>query len=151
MSLEAMVTQFNETYKSGDIKAVPTIPNQQNMKLFGDVIIEELQELALAHNSKDPVEFLDAIADILYGTAQQAHLNGWPIGEALRRVHSSNMSKLDEDGNPIIREDGKVLKGPNFKAPDLTDLVTNFVVQEETNGTDNERTDNPSEDTISSS
>lgn len=147
-----MVNQFNETYKADDIKSVPTIPNQKNMKLFGDVIIEELQELAIAHAAKDPVEFLDAIADILYGTAQQAHLNGWPIGEALSRVHSSNMSKLGEDGLPIIREDGKVLKGPGFKAPDLTDLVSNaFIQEEESDEQDTEGTDNTAKDLSSSS
>ena len=42
--------------------------------------------------------------------------------EALNRVHESNMSKLDEDGKPILRDDGKVLKGPNYKPPDLSDL-----------------------------
>lgn len=45
------------------------------------------------------------------------------VSEAFRRVHKSNMSKLDENGNPIFREDGKVMKGPNYKKPDLTDLV----------------------------
>ncbi len=45
------------------------------------------------------------------------------IYEAVKRVHLSNMSKLGEDGKPIKREDGKILKGPNYKAPDLTDLV----------------------------
>ena len=43
--------------------------------------------------------------------------------EAFARVHTSNMSKLDSNGNPILREDGKVMKGPNYKKPDLTDLV----------------------------
>ena len=43
--------------------------------------------------------------------------------EALARVHDSNMSKLDSNGNPILREDGKVMKGPNYKKPDLTDLL----------------------------
>jgi hypothetical protein len=43
--------------------------------------------------------------------------------EAFSRVHSSNMSKLDSNGNPILREDGKVMKGPNYKKPDLTDLT----------------------------
>jgi predicted HAD superfamily Cof-like phosphohydrolase len=133
-----MARQFNETYKADDIAKVPTIPNEKNMKLFGDVVIEELQELALAHHTKDPVEFLDAIADVIYGTAQQAHLNGWPIGEALSRVHSSNMSKLGEDGLPIIREDGKVLKGPNFKAPDLKDLVEDCFIQPEETESDEE-------------
>lgn len=43
--------------------------------------------------------------------------------EALNRVHASNMSKLGDDGKPIKREDGKILKGPNYKEPDLSDLV----------------------------
>jgi len=43
--------------------------------------------------------------------------------EAFDRVHKSNMSKLGADGKPIYREDGKVLKGPDYKAPDLSDLV----------------------------
>ena len=43
--------------------------------------------------------------------------------EAFARVHESNMSKLGADGKPILREDGKVLKGPNYKKPDLTDLI----------------------------
>lgn len=45
------------------------------------------------------------------------------LDEAFKRVHESNMSKLDEDGEPIIREDGKILKGPNYFEPDLEDLV----------------------------
>ena len=43
--------------------------------------------------------------------------------EAFARGHNSNMSKLDSNGNPILREDGKVMKGPNYKKPDLTDLL----------------------------
>ncbi len=45
------------------------------------------------------------------------------FSEAFARVHASNMSKLDSNGNPILREDGKVMKGPNYKKPDLTDLL----------------------------
>ena len=48
---------------------------------------------------------------------------GWFLDEALDRVHQSNMSKLGEDGKPIYREDGKVLKGPNYKSPNLNDLI----------------------------
>ena len=47
---------------------------------------------------------------------------GWFLDETLDRVHKSNMSKLGEDGKPIYREDGKVLKGPNYKLPTLKDL-----------------------------
>lgn len=45
------------------------------------------------------------------------------FAEAFRRVHASNMSKLGDDGKPIRREDGKILKGPNYREPDLSDLV----------------------------
>jgi predicted HAD superfamily Cof-like phosphohydrolase len=47
----------------------------------------------------------------------------WDLDEAMNRVHKSNMSKLGEDGKPIYRADGKVLKGPNYKEPTLTDLI----------------------------
>lgn len=43
--------------------------------------------------------------------------------EAFKRVHESNMSKLGDDGKPIYREDGKVLKGPHYKPPNLEDLI----------------------------
>lgn len=46
------------------------------------------------------------------------------VYEVFRRVHASNMSKLGDDGKPIRREDGKIMKGPNYKAPDLMDIVT---------------------------
>jgi len=48
---------------------------------------------------------------------------GWDLDKAMDRVHQSNMSKLGEDGLPIYRDDGKVLKGPNYKPPNLEDLV----------------------------
>ena len=47
----------------------------------------------------------------------------WDLDEAMHRVHESNMYKLDQDGKPIYREDGKVLKGPNYQPPDLSDLI----------------------------
>ena len=49
--------------------------------------------------------------------------SSYVVTEAFARVHESNMSKLGADGKPILREDGKVLKGPNYKKPDLTDLI----------------------------
>ena len=66
---------------------------------------------------------LKELADLIYVCAQYAENMDWDIEQALRRVHTSNMSKLGEDGKPIKREDGKVLKGPNYQPPNLTDLV----------------------------
>jgi hypothetical protein len=53
------------------------------------------------------------------------------ILEAFRRVHASNMSKLGDDGKPIFREDGKVMKGPNYKKPYLTDLLEGSNIRKE--------------------
>ena len=66
---------------------------------------------------------LKELADLLYVCHQMAAYLGWNIDEAQKRVHESNMSKLDNDGLPVYRDDGKILKGPNYKLPDLSDLV----------------------------
>jgi predicted HAD superfamily Cof-like phosphohydrolase len=65
---------------------------------------------------------LKELADLVYVCFQFAAAAGWELDEALDRVHESNMSKL-VDGKPLKREDGKVLKGPNYKPPYLEDLV----------------------------
>jgi predicted HAD superfamily Cof-like phosphohydrolase len=80
---------------------------------------EEQQETAEAIATGDFVEFIDGLADqvyILFGTALECGVN---LQLVLEEVHRSNMSKLDENGKPIIREDGKVLKGPNYFKPDI--------------------------------
>lgn len=71
----------------------------------------------------DPEHLLKELADLAYVIYGTAEAFGWDLDEAVRRIHESNMSKLGADGKPIHREDGKVLKGPNYKEPDLKDLV----------------------------
>jgi predicted HAD superfamily Cof-like phosphohydrolase len=66
---------------------------------------------------------LKELADLAYVCYQMAVFLGVDLDVALDRVHQSNMSKLGEDGKPIYREDGKVLKGPFYKEPHLGDLV----------------------------
>ena len=68
-------------------------------------------------------EAIKELSDLVYVCYQYAANMGWDLDEALRRVHESNMSKLDAGGKPIYREDGKVLKSKNYKPPTLTDLV----------------------------
>ena len=87
---------------------------------------EELVEYLDACNNDDLVEITDALADQLYillGT-MIAHGMQDIIGDVFNEVHRSNMSKLGEDGNPIYREDGKVLKGPNFSPPNIEQFLT---------------------------
>ena len=93
-----------------------------------NLIIEEFKEFLEAegmlfmHGRNHQEHALKEIADLVYVCYQYAENMGWFLDEALDRVHNSNMSKLDKDGKPIYREDGKVLKGPNYKPPDLSDL-----------------------------
>tara|TARA_B100001996_G_scaffold276554_1_gene217188 strand:+ start:211 stop:591 length:381 start_codon:yes stop_codon:yes gene_type:complete len=93
-----------------------------------DLIIEEFKEFLEAegmlfrHGRNAKEECLKELADLVYVCYQYAENMGWFLDEALDRVHKSNMSKLGEDGKPIYREDGKVLKGPNYKPPTLEDL-----------------------------
>ena len=71
----------------------------------------------------DPEHLLKELADlayVIYGTAEAL---GWDLDEAVKRIHASNMSKLDENGKPIYRDDGKVLKSNLYKEPYLGDLV----------------------------
>jgi len=92
------------------------------------LIVEEFKEFLEAegmlfmHGRNHQEHALKELADLVYVCYQYAQNMGWLLDEALNRVHESNMSKLDEDGKPIYREDGKVLKGPNYKPPDLSDL-----------------------------
>ena len=94
-----------------------------------NLIVEEFKEFLEADQNmvlmhpQDREATLKELADLIYVCAQYAENMNWDIEQALRRVHRSNMSKLDDDGNPIYREDGKVLKGPNYQPPDLSDLV----------------------------
>ena len=93
-----------------------------------NLIVEEFKEFLEAEGSlfrehpSAQEEALKELADLVYVCYQYAENMGWFLDEALDRVHKSNMSKLGEDGKPIYREDGKVLKGPNYKLPNLSDL-----------------------------
>jgi|TARA_R110000751_G_scaffold147907_1_gene252595 predicted HAD superfamily Cof-like phosphohydrolase len=81
------------------------------------------EEFAEVRDAVGYSEILKELADLVYVTYGYAATYGWDLDEAVRRVHKSNMSKLGVDGKPLKRPDGKVLKGPNYKKPDLTDLV----------------------------
>ena len=94
-----------------------------------NLIVEEFKEFLeaegmLFRNSQALHEdAIKELSDLVYVCYHYAANMGWDLDEALRRVHRSNMSKLDEDGKPTYREDGKVLKSANYQPPTLSDLV----------------------------
>jgi NTP pyrophosphatase (non-canonical NTP hydrolase) len=81
---------------------------------------EEFYEVV---DETEPHNRLKELADLLYVIYGYAVTFGWDLDEAFRRVHESNMSKLGDDGKPIKDNNGKVMKGPNYKRPNLKDLV----------------------------
>ena len=87
------------------------------------LIDEEYGEFCNAYSNEPYQNELKELADLVYVCFQYAENMEWDLEEALHRVHKSNMSKLGLDGKPIRRVDGKVLKGPNYQPPNLTDLV----------------------------
>jgi len=100
-------------------------PVSKDDRLQISLIEEESNELIEAWEEEcktgaEPV--LKELADLVYVCFQLASARGWDLSTALSRVHESNMSKL-VNGQPLRNEDGKVLKGPNYKPPTLTDLV----------------------------
>ena len=103
-----------------------TQPDEVIQKCRLDLLKEELKELEDAVAAGNRVEILDALTDLQYvldGTYivfGLCHLKD----EAFAEVHKSNMSKLGSDGKPIYREDGKVLKGPNYQPPNLRRFLT---------------------------
>ena len=116
------VKTFMETFGQM-VRTKPQFPDKKTMQLRFSLIKEELNELEQAMRTRNLKEIADALTDILYVTYGMAHSFGIDIEECFREVHQSNMSKLGEDGKPIYREDGKVIKGPNYKPPNLKQYV----------------------------
>ena len=107
----------NRTYKGN------TIDDAELLVLRKNLIKEEVNEALEAIDTKDAASVLKELVDVVVVCVGMADTYGWDFDTAFNRVHHSNMSKLDDDGKPIYREDGKVLKSENYKPPYLDDLV----------------------------
>ena len=87
------------------------------------LIEEEVGELQRAAGAGDLVGVADALADIVYVAYGTAHVYGIDLDAVLDEVHASNMTKLGADGRPVRRADGKILKGPGYRAPDIAAVL----------------------------
>ena len=119
------VHEFHTAFKLG-IKNNPTadIGEERNLLRY-KLMREENEEYLEAANNNDLVEVADALGDMLYilcGTIIE-HGMQEKIDEVFNEIQRSNMSKLGEDGKPIYREDGKVLKGPNYFKPNIEAIL----------------------------
>ena len=116
------VKKFMETFGQM-VKTKPSFPDDKTMQLRFDLIQEELNELKDAMDTKNLKEVADALTDILYVTYGAGYAYGINLDECFKEVQRANMSKLGKDGKPIFNEKGKVMKGPNYTAPDLKKFV----------------------------
>ena len=118
------VKEFMKSFGQ-EVKTKPEWPNEDTMELRIDLIEEELEEFkdAIIDGDGTLVDVADALSDLLYVVYGAGHSFGIDLDKCFAEVHRSNMSKLDDDGLPFYREDGKVLKGPNFSEPDLTSVL----------------------------
>jgi predicted HAD superfamily Cof-like phosphohydrolase len=92
-------------------------------KLRVALIEEEVGEFVAASERSDLLGIADALADIVYVAYGTALTYGIDLDAVLQEVHRSNMSKLDSDGKPLIRDDGKVLKSERYFPPDIKSVL----------------------------
>ena len=116
------VKTFMKTFGQ-EVKEKSSFGSDKINELRYNLIKEELEELRIAMDSKNLVEVADALTDILYVTYGAGHAFGINLDKCFDEVQQSNMSKLDEHGNPIYNDSGKVMKGPKYFKPDLSKFL----------------------------
>ena len=118
------VREFMTTFGQ-EAKTSPEFPSEDIQKLRVELIDEEFKELQESDNLVDVADALTDLLVVIYGAG---HAYGIDLDACFKEVHRSNMSKLGEDGKPIYREDGKVLKGPNYSEPNLDAVLRKQLV-----------------------
>ena|SRR5690554_3135584 len=119
------VELFHRTFGMGVSMEIRADLGEAKNRLRFNLMDEENREYLEAVRNNDMVEVADALGDMLYilcGTILE-HGMQYKIEEVFQEIQRSNMSKLGVDGRPIYREDGKVLKGPNYFKPDIAGIL----------------------------
>ena len=119
------VKKFHEAFKIGYLNSPKADLGIEKNTLRYNLMKEENDEYFEAANNGDMIEVADALGDMLYilcGTILE-HGMEHKIEEVFEEIQRSNMSKLSEDGTPIYRQDGKVLKGPNYFKPNIAGIL----------------------------
>ncbi len=119
------VWEFHDAF--GLVKSRATgFPTNDVRELRIKLLKEEWEEYLEGEDNNDLVEIADALADIVYICYGTAVSYGIPLDEVFSEVHRSNMSKLDDNGKPIYREDGKVMKSSRYTPPDVRGILGRY-------------------------
>lgn len=119
------VKAFHKAFKIGYLESPQANLGEEKNRLRYNLMQEENEEYLEAANANDLVEVADALGDMLYilcGTIIEHGLQ-YKIDEVFNEIQKSNMSKLGADGEPIYREDGKVMKGPQYFVPNIEKIL----------------------------
>jgi predicted HAD superfamily Cof-like phosphohydrolase len=118
------IIEFHEVFKQPYAKDLTPISSKEVVLRY-NLMAEENKEYLEAAIEKNLEGIADALGDKLYILLGTIIKHGMQhiIVDVFNEIHRSNMSKLGEDGNPILRKDGKVLKGPNYSPPNLKQFV----------------------------
>jgi predicted HAD superfamily Cof-like phosphohydrolase len=120
------VKEFHTAFKIGHSETpIANLGENKNILRY-HLMKEENEEYLEAVQNNDLIEIADALGDMMYilcGTIIEHGLQ-YKIEAIFEEIQRSNMSKLDESGNPIYREDGKVMKGPNYFKPDFSAILS---------------------------
>ncbi len=128
MSNYKKVSEFHEVFGGipDDKKDMLTLRKRLVSEECAEVIeaIEILEKTDIAGRKEAEAHVLKECIDLLYVTYGTIKSLGWDADLAFNEVHRSNMSKVGDDGKPIYREDGKILKGPNFSPANMEEYVS---------------------------
>lgn len=123
MTMFEMITEFHLVYGQAAPKAAGYLsPAVQRLRF--DLIAEEFREYREAAEHGNFEAIAKEIADLVYVVIGTAVAHGFVrFDEIFAEVHRSNMSKLGRDGKPVLREDGKIMKGDDYQPPDIASLL----------------------------
>jgi predicted HAD superfamily Cof-like phosphohydrolase len=119
------VENFHNVFKQ-EMSDKPVVYPSGGPEIRFNLMKEENEEYMQACVSGDLVEIADALGDQLYILCGTILKHGMQhiIADVFAEIHESNMSKLDAEGNPILRGDGKIMKGPNYFKPNIGQFIT---------------------------
>lgn len=123
LSLNQIADQFNHTFKPGKSMLRPTLPSKFNAGRLFELLREEIKELREGHELGDIENYHKEATDIIYVLITEMRLMGFDLDGGLAEVHRSNLTKLDLECKPIVRADGKILKGPHYEEANMAQFT----------------------------
>lgn len=120
--MQAQVRGFHEAF-GAPVADEPQLIKTERADLRYALILEELHEYGDAYEVGNLTEIADALGDLLYVVFGAAIEHGINLQPVVDEIHRSNMSKLGDDGKPVYRADGKILKGPTYSPPNLEPVL----------------------------